>query len=196
MPALKRTNYTCKITWLGTRPENPTDPDGIRSVAQDNLELDFEGAKGESHSGPTRSACARVRHIYKEGTEIRNTRQLSVVSAEEIAAISEKLGIDGIAPEWLGATIVVEGIPNFSRIPPSSRLISDDGVAMIVDMENQPCVWPAREIEAEHPGHGMDFSRAAQGMRGVTTCVERPGSLKIGEMLTLYIPSQPPWSES
>ena len=55
-------------------------------------------------------------------------------------------------------------------------------------------VGPGKEIEMEHPGHGSDFSRAAQGMRGVTASVERPGALSIGDELTLYTPTQPAWA--
>ena len=193
MPALRRTTAVAKIVWLGSRPEEPDDPDGIRSVKKANLELGFSGADGEIHSGLTRPSCVRVRHLYEQGTEIRNTRQLSIVSAEELLTVARKLGLDEIDPVWLGASIVVEGINDFSHVPPSSRLLSENGCGLIVDMENQPCVWPGKEIERDHPGRGREFSRVAIGMRGITASVERPGKLSIGDDLSLYVPSQPPW---
>ena len=61
-------------------------------------------------------------------------------------------------------------------------------------MENRPCNLPGREIEAEAPGHGKAFKAAAQNRRGVTAWVERPGSLALGDSLTLFIPDQRAWA--
>ena len=162
-------------------------------MARNQIDLDFAGPQDEIHSGATRPSCVRVRHMYSEGTEIRNTRQMSIVSAEELTQIAETLNLEEIDPTWLGATLVVDGIPDFSHVPPSSRLLGENGVGLIIDMENQPCEWPGKEIEIDHPGKGADFPRAALGKRGVTACVERPGTLSIGDKLTLYVPSQPAW---
>jgi hypothetical protein len=191
MPALKPTQYNARITWLGT--VTPT-PDSIRSAPCDHLELTWEGVAADSHAGINRPSCSRLLKQYPRGTEIRNVRQLSIVSAEELAQIAEAMGIRQIAPEWLGATMVVEGIPNFSHIPPSSRLQLADGGMLVVDMENRPCGFPAREIEREHEGFGKRFAAAARGKRGITAWVERPGHLRLGEDLQLHIPHQPIWA--
>ena len=34
--------------------------------------------------------------------------------------------LDRLPPEWLGANIVLEGIPELTRIPPASRLVFDE----------------------------------------------------------------------
>jgi len=68
------------------------------------------------------------------------------------------------------------------------------GVTVTVDLENRPCVLPGREIEAEKPGHGKRFKKAAEGRRGVTAWVERPGEIGIGDNLKLFVPDQQPWS--
>ena len=96
-------------------------------------------------------------------------------------------------PALLGATLVLEGIPDFSRVPPSSRLQAPNGTTLIVDMENRPCHLPAREIEGERPGMGRAFKPAAQGRRGVTAWVERPGRLALGDEMVLHVPDQPAW---
>ena len=193
MPALKPTHYTARITWLGTVTETP---DSIRSVAAgaDHLELTWDGVAADRHAGINRPSCARLTKQYPRGTDIRNVRQLSIVSTEELAKIAEAMGLKQIDPEWLGATMVVEGIPNFSHIPPSSRLQLADGGMLVVDMENRPCGLPAREIEREHQGFGQRFAAAARGKRGVTAWVERPGHLRLGEDLQLHIPHQPIWA--
>jgi hypothetical protein len=190
MPALKPTDHIATITWLGLVPEAHT---GLRATPRDALELDWGGPVGERHAGLTRASCSRVTAQYPRGTEIANVRQLSILSAEEIAAIAERMDLATLDPAWLGATIVVEGIADFSHLPPSARLQGPDGACLVVDMQNRPCVLPGREIEAEHPDRGKRFKRAAEGRRGVTAWVERHGRLAVGDALRLFVPDQRPW---
>ncbi|SNR25355.1 MOSC domain-containing protein [Puniceibacterium sediminis] len=190
MPALKPTEFTATIRWLG---RVPVPGENIRSEPVDAIDLGWEGIEGERHSGLTRPSCSRMLSQYPRDTEIRNVRQLSVVSAEELAQIAEKMGLDAIAPEWAGASMVIEGIPDFTHVPPSSRLQGPDGVMLAIDMENRPCVLPAREIEAERAGFGKRFKPSAEGRRGVTAWVERPGRLAVGDELRLHVPDQRVW---
>jgi len=78
-------------------------------------------------------------------------------------------------------------------VPPSSRLSAPDGTTLTIDMLNQPCQFPARTIAHNRPGQGKGFKAAARGRRGVTAWVERPGTLRLGDRLTLHIPGQRPW---
>lgn len=190
MPALEPTDYTAKITWLGTVP---ADPEGIRSVPRRSLSLGFAGPEGEAHGGLTRASCVRVTTQYPEGTEIANVRQLSIVSAEELAAIAAEMEIESFDPAWLGATMVVEGIPDFTHLPPSARLQGPDGACVVIDMENHPCIYPGKEVQKDLPGAGPRFKPAARGQRGVTAWVEYPGELKLGDTLRLHIPAQRGW---
>ncbi|MCK0151919.1 MOSC domain-containing protein [Marivita sp. S6314] len=191
MPALKPTEYVATVRWVGCVP---TDPVGIASEKSAVLDLDFAGAKGDVHAGRTRPSCVRVTSQHPKGTEIANVRQLSVVSVEELQAIAAEMGLDAIDPVWLGATLVIEGIPDFTHVPPSSRLQGPDGGTLIVDMENRPCQLPAREIAAVHPEQSKAFKAAAKHRRGVTAWVERPGRLTVGDTLRLHIPDQPVWA--
>ncbi|MGB0438572.1 MAG: MOSC domain-containing protein [Paracoccaceae bacterium] len=191
MPALKPTSFSGRITWMGTVPPDQ----GMRAVSCDVLELGFDGPKGEAHSGHTRPSCSRVTSQHPRGTEIANVRQLSVVSVQDLAWIAAEIGLDAIDPRWLGATLVIDGIPDFTHVPPSSRMQGPDGVTLVVDMENRPCHLPAREIEHDKPGHGIAFKTAAAQRRGVTAWVERPGRLVVGDSLRLHIPDQPVWSQ-
>ena len=191
MPALMPTEYTARITWLGrVVAENGT----MRSEPLDEAMAVFGGFVGESHFGVTRPSCVRVRSQHKQGTTINNVRQLSVMSAEEIAHIAEKMGLEDIDPTLLGASLILEGIADFTHVPPSSRLQSaTTGATLMVDMVNRPCVLPGREIEMEHEGFGAKFKPAAVGKRGVTASVEREGLLKIGDIMRLHIPDQRSW---
>lgn len=191
MPALMKTNYTGKIVWLGKVASRD---DTLRSTPLKQVEASFAGIEGEDHGGLTRLSCSRVTSQYPKGTTIRNTRQLCIVSVEEMAAIADQIGVASFNPEWCGANIVVEGIADFTHIPPSSRLQTESGTTLTVDMENRPCHLPAAIIDEDVPGHGRAFKAAANGRRGVTAWVEREGVLRVGDVLTLHIPDQRVWS--
>ena len=191
MPCLVKSAHTGTIRWLGrvTAPEI-----NIRSVALTDALATFAGVVGEAHSGTTRASCVRVTMLHPKGTEIRNSRQLSILSTEENAEIATKIGLEELDPTWLGASIVIEGIPDFTHIPPGSHLQTEMGTTFTVDLENAPCNWPAKEIETDRPGHGKAFKQAANGRRGVTAWVERPGPLSVGDTVELFVPTQRAWA--
>lgn len=191
MSALVPTDLHGTVVWLGRVADRDA---GLAAAPVDALAFGFEGPEGEAHGGLTRKSCERVRGLYRRGTEIRNVRQVSILSAEELAATAAAMGLDAIDPAWVGATLVVSGIPDFTLVPPSSRLQGEgDGMTLTVDMENLACVLPGREIDRHRPGFGARYKRAAQGRRGVTAWVERPGTLRLGERLRLHVPAQRPW---
>ncbi|SFD73994.1 MOSC domain-containing protein [Roseivivax sediminis] len=189
MPALKPTEYRARITWLGRVSET-----GLRSSLLERADLDWTGIVGERHGGLTRPSCSRVVAQHPKGTEIRNVRQLSIVSAEDLAEIARQMELGAVDPSWLGASMVVSGLPDLTNVPPSSRLQAEGGATLVVDMANRPCHLPGREIEREHPGIGARFKAAAAGRRGVTAWVERPGMLSLGSVLRLHVPDQPAWT--
>jgi hypothetical protein len=192
MPALIPTDHVGTITWLGRMAHR--DRPELESVALSEMVLTFAGEAGDCHAGLTRPSCSRVTSQYPVGTEIRNTRQLSLICAEELALIAGALGLEAIDPAWLGASVVISGLPDFSHLPPSARLQAESGATMVVDMQNRPCQFPARTIEAARPGHGKAFKPAAEGRRGVTAWVECEGLLKLGDRLRLHIPDQRAWA--
>ncbi|MGD1922861.1 MAG: MOSC domain-containing protein [Paracoccaceae bacterium] len=187
MTLLTPTDLTGEITWLGCVP---VDPENIQSVTVQSVNVGWEGFEGEEHSGLTRPACVRVKKQYARNLEIRNTRQISILSEEEMTEIAARLEIPRIDPQWVGANMVLRGIPDFTLIPPSSRLIFEGGVSLTVDTENAPCKYPAEQIEAAHPGHGKAFPGKARNKRGVTAWVERIGALTVGQTCVLHIPPQ------
>ncbi len=192
MPALIKTDITARVVWLGWQPI-PVENLVITAEPVAEMPLTFAGFAGEVHGGETRPSCSRVLAQHPRGTVIRNVRQLCVVSAEEMAAVATDLGIDAFDYAWVGASLVVEGIPDFTHVPPSSRLQGPDGVTLVVDMENLPCQEPAVTIERVRPGQGKGFKAAAKGRRGVTAWVEREGVLRVGDVLTLHVPGQRAW---
>lgn len=191
MPTLRKTEFTGEVVWLG---HVPSETGIIRSSSADQIDLDFGGQAGARHAGVNRASCVRVRNLYTEGTEIRNVRQLTILSAEQLDAIAAEMDLASLDPGLLGATLILRGIPDFTHVPPSARLQGPSGLTLTVDTENRPCLYPAREIEAEQPGHGAAFKPAATNRRGVTAWVERPGSLALGDTMTLFVPDQRAWA--
>ena len=191
MPTLIPAQFAARIVWLGRVVDRDA---ALESVPERELRVTYAGPEGEAHGGLVRPACSRVAGLHPRDTEIRNVRQFSVLSAEELAETAERMGMARLDPALVGATMVLEGIPDFSRVPPSSRLQAEGGATLVVDMENRPCVLPERPIEAAFPGKGRAFKPAAAGRRGVTAWVEREGVLRVGDSLLLFVPDQPVWA--
>lgn len=186
------TEFSGRVVWIGSVEDRGS---SLRSKPQEQARLEFSGIGSESHGGLTRPACARVELLHETGTEIRNVRQVTIVSAEEMAMIADDIGLGSLSPSLVGANLVVEGIPNLTLVPPGSRLQFSSGATLTVDMRNLPCNLPAREIEFEAPGHGRAFKTAARNRRGITSWVEREGPVSIGDSIRLLVPGQPEWPE-
>ena len=190
MSVLKPTAYLGEIIWLG----RVAIAGELASQPETSVFASFEGVEGELHGGLTRPSCSRVLPQYPRNTTIRNTRQFSVLSAEELEATAAAMGLDVLEPHLLGASLVLRGIPDFSHIPPGSRLQASSGATLVVDLENRPCTLPARGIEQAHPGHGAQFKPSAKGRRGIVAWVEREGTLALGDRMRLHVPDQPVWA--
>ena len=191
MPILKPTQYFGRITFLGRMIGTY---DLLHAEPCQTLTASFAGIAGEAHEGVTAPSCTRMTAQYPQGTTVANTRQVSILSAEELALIAGRMGLESLSPALLGATMVVEGIPDFSHIPPGSRLQGSSGATLVVNLNNRPCTIPSRAIEAALPGMGAAFKAAAKGRRGVVAWIEREGDFALNDSLRLHIPDQRAWA--
>ena len=57
------------------------------------MDLTYGGFADEVHSGLSRPSFSRVSGQYPCGAEIANTRQMTLVSAEEMAEVTSTLGL-------------------------------------------------------------------------------------------------------
>lgn len=97
MPALIEGGYSGEVVWLGFVPEDAR----LQSTSVLSVEMGFEGVAGEKHGGLTRFSCSRVKMLYPKNTEVRNVRQLSLVSQEELDAIAGDMGLEALTlPCW------------------------------------------------------------------------------------------------
>jgi len=191
MSALIDSGYLGVIQALGL---SPTARKGsIKAERVERLDLSLEGVALDVHSGWSRASCVRVKALHPKGVQIRNERQLTLVSSEELTLIAERLGLDALDERWLGANICVKGIPDLSHLPPGARLQAPSGATLVVDLQNHPCSVVSRTINEAQPGHGSGFKAQAEGLRGVTLMVERAGALFVGDSLRLFVPTQRPW---
>lgn len=173
------------------------DGDHFVSRPVESFEVDLEGIlveglKGDRHRGHSRPADARV-PWYPRGTRIRNARQISILSVEELAEVASRLGVPAVTPEEIGASLVFEGLPNLSHLPRGSRLMFPGLAALAVEDENAPCRHAGAEVAARNPGRpalDLDFVKAAKHRRGLVAWVERPGTIRRGDVVDVRIPEQ------
>ena len=167
---------------------NPDRKTGLEKARCNSLTIVFDGIAGDCHSSRIMASDSLKQYVRE--TPISNSRQVSIVSVEELALIAADLGIPEVLPEWVGANLLVSGIPDFTLLPPSTRIMFSSGATLIVDLENQPCRYPADVIEGHHPGHGLAFPKVATHRRGIVARVEREGEIRNGDTITLFIPPQ------
>ena len=152
------------------------------------------GVEGDFHAGATRRSGGRE-PWYPRGTEMRNERQLSLVAADELVIVAERMGIEELRPEWIGANLLIEGVPHLSMLPAGSLLFFKGGVTIKVDAQNKPCRIAGQSI-AEHVGAAdqeataLLFPKMAKRLRGLVAWVEKPGVIRAGEDISVRVPEQ------
>ena len=169
---------------------NPERASGLEKQKVAEARLLFTGMEGDCHGGITRKSDSRMLKQYKRNTEVRNSRQLSILSVEELAEVADVMGIPAVKPEWVGANLVMSGIPDLTLLPPSTRLQFPSGAMVVVDAENHPCRYPADIIARHHPEQKQGFVAAAMHKRGVVGWVEAEGIVRTGDKVVLWIPPQ------
>ncbi len=141
--------------------------------------FNLEGPENDTHSGFTRSLSGHD-GVYlrtsdrKKGDQVFNWRTWTGLSQEEIREVESQLGLD-VPQGCLLENLVVSGIPGFSQLAPTSRLVfSREGSdvprpILVVWEENGPCKTVGERLEHHHaqPGLKTDFIAAALHRRGV-----------------------------
>ncbi len=170
----------------------PIEGDSIESSPVVEGEVSLEGFKGDRHAGFTLLSGSRT-PFYPRGTVIRNSRQVSLVSTEELSLIARDIGLPQLQPEWLGANLLISGIPRFTQIPPGTRFFFPQGAVLLAQGENNPCRLAGDAVQSHFPDDAelsQRFIASAKHRRGLVACVEHPGIVRPGEAVRLEIPSQ------
>lgn len=168
----------------------------LSKEGQASVEAKLDGFAGDKHSGFERVAWRGDKD--PEGTVRRNERQWSGVSVEELAIIEKKMDLkEPLTAETLGANICVEGIPDFSQLPKSVRLIFPSGAILAVEEGNPPCSDMGEQITAKYTTHsgeraaGHLFASRAFGLRGVVGVVDVPGMIHAGDKVIVQLVDEP-----
>jgi hypothetical protein len=160
-----------------------SDANSIASVSYKSVKVTLEGFEGDKHSGWTKPSDGRTK-FYPRGTTIRNNRQISLVSNEELAKIARKLNIPELLPEWMGANLVIKGIPAFTSIKPGTRMFFSGGTTLLITEENFPCMTMTKEIISHfsnRPDLEETIIKASMHKRGLVAVVELPGKINEGD---------------
>ncbi len=166
----------------------------FETEAVEALDLGFDGIAGDLHSGMTRRSGGRE-PWYGRGTEIRNERQLTLVAPDELAIVARAMGIAEIRPEWIGANMLVDGIPHLSMLPAGTLLFCEGGATLKVDAQNGPCRIAGRLVAkragmADIEAGALLFPKVAKRLRGLIAWVEKPGRLTVGGAVSARVPEQ------
>jgi hypothetical protein len=168
--------------------------DHFETSKVETVSLAFGGIPGDFHFGATRRSGGRE-PWYPRGTEIRNERQLSIVSPAELAVVAELMGLAEIRPEWIGANLLLDGIAGLSMLPPGTQLFFKGGATLKIDSQNGPCGIAGRQVAlragmADQEAGSLLFSKVAKRLRGLVAWVEKPGTLTSGEVVSVRVPEQ------
>ena len=158
------------------------------------LDLGFEGIAGDFHAGTTRRSGGRE-PWYGRGTEMRNERQISIVASNELRLIAAGMKLAEVKPDWIGANLVIDGVPRLSMLPAGTLMFFAGGVTLKVDGQNHPCRLAGRAVAenarmADHEAGALMFPKAAKRLRGLVAWVEKPGRIARGEAVSVRIPEQ------
>ena len=160
------------------------------------IEVDFFGIVGDHHAGVSREAYGGDRE--PKGTILRNDRQWSGVSIEELTEMSDMLDLaEPITASTLGANLCFEGVNDFSMLPRGSRLKFPSGAVLTVEEYNPPCSDMGAQIAAKYtsdsstPLTATSWLRPAAGRRGLVGVIDVPGEIKTGDEVEIRLFEEP-----
>ncbi len=159
--------------------------------SREELTFTLEGIVGDRHSGYETISGGRFKTLYAPGTKVRNNRQWSAISPQEVDRIAENLGVSGrLTPELLGINLLLEGMEDLSKLPPMTYLVfsphstfqpgRSEDVTLIVYGQALPCTIAGKALvqPLSDPGLERGFPKAALGYRGTTGWVEHGGIIR------------------
>ncbi|TVR38112.1 MAG: MOSC domain-containing protein [Cryomorphaceae bacterium] len=170
-----------------------TKPEEFITAPFSELTFEIEGIPGDRHAGISRPSGSREKKLYPKGTAIRNNRQWSALSVEELDDIAKRMGLEKMLPEWAGANLLIEGVEKLTQLPSLSLLKFFHGElagpVLVVYGENKPCHHPHAAAEkALQKKLQVAFSKAAANGRGLVGWVEKPGKVHVGDAVEIWVP--------
>ena len=117
------------------------------------------------------------------------------MAPDELAEIARRMDIREVRPEWVGANLLISGVPQLSMLPAGTLLFFRGGVTIKVDSQNGPCRIAGRAVAEnagmpDHDAGSLLFPKMARRLRGLVGWVEKPGEIGRGEQVSVRIPEQ------
>ena len=171
--------------------------DHFITTPQQEVTVNFGGFEGDKHASLTMRSNSRTPR-YPRDTMIRNSRQVTLLSVEELASLSTDLEVAEIRPEWLGGNMLVSGIPMLTQLPRGTRLYFPKRASLVVEGPNLPCKGPGKVIQGNYPEKDNlveAFVRVALKRRGIVAWVERPGRITAGDLFEAVLPEKEDYPE-
>ena len=166
----------------------------VESMRRETVEVTLEGFEGDRHCGLTALSDGHISR-FPRGTRVRNTRQITILSVEELAEIARALDVPTVEATWLSGNLLLEGLPALTCLPPSTRLFFDGGAVLVIDSANSPCTIAGGVVASHYPdrpGLTSAFPKAALHLRGVVAWVERAGTITEGDGVRALLPAPCP----
>lgn len=190
------------VEWLGVTPFFSN-----ISIPQEKLTFSLKGIRGDKYEGLRVLDAREVLPLslsMSKGQMIRNDRQVTILSLEELGYCCELLGVlnhpktppkKNIPPELLGGNIIISGIEELSKLHYGSRFIFFRGpktrnVILDATGENHACAHPSKQLDiyynegvTEAP---IDFSKFPgiandNHLRGITASIFSTGKISTGD---------------
>ncbi len=165
---------------------------------QPSIRVELDGVVGDKHRSYSRETW--VGDKQPKGTKRRNERQWSAVSLEELAEVTEEMGLSSpLRASTLGANLCIEGVTELSRLPKGTILKFPSGAELMVEEYNPPCLHMGSRLAATHENTSGErpsttaFSDAARLTRGLVGVVEVAGEIQPGDEVTIVPYEHPGW---
>lgn len=171
----------------------------INGLSVREIRFEFDGPSGDTHQGFTRKISGhdgayKRTSALSNGDEVFNHRMWTALSLEELSEARAVLGKE-IPAGCLLENMTVSGIPSFSKLAPTSRLVivSEDERRQTILMgteENGPCHKVGKRFAERYGASSLqaDLINAMKSRRGLMGIVFSRGLVRVGDIVRVYPP--------
>ena len=176
----------------------------INGAPVQQIDFDLNGPRNDVHTGHFSRRLSGHDSEYirtsslKKGSYVFNWRSWTGLSQEDVAEIQHELGVT-IPQGCLLENIIVSGIPHFSRLEPTTRLIfpfrenfpEGEQAILTIWEQNGPCRTVGDRLAKFYGRHELmaKFVAAAKNRRGVMGFVLAAGLVRVGDTVLVYPPA-------
>ncbi len=175
----------------------------VNGVPVQSLYFRHHGPENDKHSGWTRSLSGHDGDYIKTSDRQKNDvvfnwRSWTGLCTSEIKEVEKEIW-NNIPVGCLLENVRFSGIPKFSELPPTSRLVFPSRSApggmkeqtwLAIWEMNGPCATVGKRLAEHHgkPDLATLFVKKAQNKRGVMGFVLSPGLVEVGDEVMVYPP--------